>query len=175
MANSGENLGTLRDLVADVSRAQLVYVLISPSKPQPGQIAVVPPQALRTGSAGLALESQKWTGVPMVNERFWTELATPAFAKNVYQHFGIAADRTAGQTATGRSNEELRHAFLEEIVRSKGTSWAALRARNLNIQVNSGRLVLTGTVPNEKDRSELISAGERVAGPGNVEARLNID
>jgi sporulation protein YlmC with PRC-barrel domain len=188
LSRDNKPLGQVKNLVADVSRGQAVYLVIQP----PGRsddLFVVPPAAFDTkdqGSTLLLQEDQKaFLAGPKVPQRFWTEMTMPEFARQVYGYYNLGGQDatvastpagTAGgepiPTPTGRSDAEIRSALLGEIVNS--AAMPAMNAKNLRIQVNDGVVTLSGTVPSERAHEALLSAAKKVAGENRVRDQLQL-
>jgi osmotically-inducible protein OsmY len=114
-------------------------------------------------------------------------MSMPTFANQVYGYYnlpgqseGTVAAATSPTTAegqpiptpTGRTDQELRNAFLAEVVNS--AAMPAVNTKNFRVQVNNGVLSLSGDVRNERAHEALISAAKRVAGENKVRDQLRV-
>jgi sporulation protein YlmC with PRC-barrel domain len=186
--HSNETLGTLKDIMVDLPFGRIVYYVIEPVTSSSGQgdFYVVPPSAIRPGdSAGflvLPVERARFLAGPHFQKEFWNDMALPALAAAVRQHYetglgppaqarpvAVTArtpDRTPG--ASGRSDQEITQAVLTEIVRRT----SGFMSIQIAVTTVNGRVTLSGNVKNEKQIKQIVSAAERVVGPANVDNRL---
>ena len=175
---SGQPLGTVQDIILDVGFGKADYVVVSPASGPGGSalLAAVPPQALAqtVGGNGLVFKGGEslFLSGPRFQGQFWTDLATPAFAASVYRHYGLLPGGAQTPTPTGRSEQAIEFAFLGELVDQAGM--AAAHAHNLNIQINGGRLTLSGQVPSDEDKAAILNAAIRAVGPANVIDRITV-
>jgi sporulation protein YlmC with PRC-barrel domain len=179
VGQSGQPLGTVQDIILDVGFGKADYVVVRPAGGPGGSplLAAVPPQALAqaAGAKGLVFKGDEnlFLSGPRFQKQFWTDLATPAFASSVYRHYGLLAPSAAQPpTPTGRSEQAIEFAFLSELVDHAGI--AAAHARNLNLQINGGRLTLSGQVPSGEDKAAILNAAVRAVGPANVIDRIQV-
>lgn len=179
---SGDNqpLGKVGDLVLDVPAGRVVYVLVNPED-RNAPLYAIPPQAFEESGTGLVIGKAREHVLagPKLSRDFWTEVSLPDFASAVYSHYNVLSEAgpairqtlpEASLTPTGRDDDQIKKAFLAEIVRGRATP--AANATDLNISVSGGKITLSGKVPNQKAMQELLSAASSVVGAANVENRL---
>lgn len=172
---NGRRVGEVLDLVADIPKGELVYVVVSPRRGD-SVLYAVPPQKLKVqdGAIQLAVDEQHFLSGPKFPREFWTEMAMPRFASAVYKHYGLLAERNtgAGLRPTGREDHQLRDAFLRHLVND--AAMPASRAKDLIVSTDNGRLVLRGDVESNDAKRKIVSAAEAAAGKGNVVDELHV-
>jgi sporulation protein YlmC with PRC-barrel domain len=178
LSRAHERLGSVRDLMVDLQRGLVVYVVVEPCDRSGGmdRLYVVPAIAVRLGPGGrevmLDTERDRFLAGPCFSNGFWAEMALSEMATAVCRHYGLEADlvvpssRSAGQP----TDAAITRAVLEEVMQP------AHGFVNLDILVTTvhGRVTLAGSVKNEKQRQQLLSTVERVAGIGQVTDELAI-
>jgi sporulation protein YlmC with PRC-barrel domain len=188
MDKRNEVLGIVKDLIIDLSRRRALYYLIQPAGAPVENLYPIPPQMLvsengvRQGNFILQDDRQRFLSGPRLEKNFESQMVMPGFAEDVYKHYGVksptVAKRELTNTAgglvppspTGRSDEQIKNDFLSELVRDN--TMAAVRAKELNVSVQNGRIILRGQSRTEHQREQLVSAAQRVVGTANVEDHL---
>lgn len=174
-AKGGQQMGEILDLVADIPKGELVYVVVSPQRAS-SVLYAVPPQKLqfREDAMHLTVDQQHFLAGPKFQRDFWTEMALPRFASAVYKHYGLldTTNTGAGLSPTGRDDHQLREAFLRHLVND--AAMPASRAEELIVRTDNGRIVLRGNVQSEAAHRQILSAAESAAGKGNVVDELEV-
>lgn len=181
VTKAGETVGRVADFAVELSQGRTIYVLVTPTG-SPGEPRFpVPPAFVELPARGGALvfsgsRDQLLAG-PTIPARFPSQFSLPEFAATVYRHYGVllpgvtpnvaaAPSAPANLTPTGRSDADIREGFLRAITET--AAMPAADARNLNIQVRNGRMVLSGTVRSQAHKEALLSAAQQAAGANNV-------
>lgn len=168
-------IGKVQDLVADVPRGELVFVVVNADN-EKSKLFAVPPQKFTQKDGGLSMTGDQahFLAGPTVPANFWTEMALPKFAASVYQHYGLLGkpNTGAGLMPTGRSDEDLRINFLRRL--NDMAAMPAARAKDLHVTTDAGKLVLRGTVSSQSAKREILSAAQSAAGPLNVVDELTV-
>ena len=188
---NNEALGTLKDIMVDLPMGRIVYFVIEPAADASAAetFYVVPPSQLRTGdSAGflvLSADRGRFLAGPRFQSEFWNDLAFPAMAAAVRQHYGPSQKslteaqrpsepKPAPGAAPGgpaRSDQEITQAVLAEIVHQA----RGFLSVKIGVTTVNGRVILSGNIKSDGQRRQIVSAAERVVGKANVENRLQGD
>jgi sporulation protein YlmC with PRC-barrel domain len=185
-----ERLGQLKEIMVDLARGKIIYLVIQPTGARSGNdLFVAPPVSARLAAEGTALvltsDLSHFLAGPHFANEFWTDMAFPEMATAVCNHYGlppvaaaqrspfqVGAEFSAGATRVPlvdeRGDGEITQAVLEEIIQPRNGFV------NLDIVVTTdhGRVTLAGIVKDEVQKYRVVAAVERVAGPGKVEDRL---
>lgn len=106
-----QNLGQVQNLMVDLPRARVLYVILSaaPIVGRGEHVFALPPNAFTQGSDGKTLVSDldkaKLEGAPRFNRANLRELANPAKAAEIYRYYGKQAYWNTGELSpTGRES-----------------------------------------------------------------------
>jgi hypothetical protein len=174
--------------MVDVPLGRAVFLVVDPvaGSGHENRLYVVPPAVAHRDGSGATLQlncsQAHFVAGPYFQSEFWTDLAFPEIATRVRQHYhlpesGAAAvvasapeppSRNPVKESTSRSDEAITKAILAELVRDTG----GFLTVNLKVSTVNGKVRVGGKIRSEKQRKLIITAAERVAGPGNVEDQL---
>jgi sporulation protein YlmC with PRC-barrel domain len=181
---NNEIVGRLREIMVDLTRGYIVYLVVQPTQNPggPADLYPIPPVSVSLADNARALllktERNHFLSGPHFSNEFWTDLAFPQMLAAIQNHYGLphvgglgneaSAAAFGGSDSNERADSEITQAVLEEIVQARNGFV------NLDIVVTtaSGQVTLTGTVKDENQKQKLIAVVERVAGPGKVEDHL---
>lgn len=178
VSQSEEPLGKVRDVMIDVPTAQVVYLVVEPehASAEPAeQLYVVPPVAVQLdkGGARLVLKGDRahFFAGPHFSSAFWSDLAFPELARTTRQHYGLASapvQNSPAERITGADDYQITRAILAEITHSA----EGLLNTTIRITTVHGRVTLSGTLKDENQKKQIVTAAKRVAGAANVEDHL---
>lgn len=174
---SNAHLGVVKELMLDLGKGRMVYVVVEPAKEAAAasELYVVPPVLIEPDGAEhrlvLAVERAKFLAGPGFQKVFWADVASPSLAEAVAGHFGLAITKPGPETVAekeARSDSAINQAIMTELVRQvRGLATIRVVVTTLH-----GRVTVTGRVKNEDQRRFVLEAAERIAGAGNVEDHL---
>ena len=177
VSQSEELLGKVRDVMIDVPTAQVVYLIVEPEgRPEePAELYVVPPVSVQLdkGGARLVLKGERahFVAGPHFSSAFWSDLAFPELVRTTQQHYGLdtaPAQSTATETTAGPEDYQITRAILAEITHSA----EGMLNTTMRITTVHGRVILSGTLKDENQKKQIVTAAKRVAGAANVEEHL---
>jgi len=193
LSNSNATLAHVQDVMLDVPRGRVVYLVVEPlaGEGAPADLYVVPPAAVKrepTGALSLALGQADFLAGPRFQRTFWSAVNFPELGMAVNEHYGLSTGseafatareparafvpgtNTSNSAAPGPSDEAITQAILQEIVR-EGRSWPA---RGVTINTSKGHVTLSGPVKNEQQRRQIVADVARIVGPTNVNDHLEV-
>lgn len=191
-----ENIGTVDNLIVDLSTGRVVAVIVSSGGflGMGDTLSVVPPTALRFNPEHdrLRLDTTKETllDAPRFKAGEWPDFAQGDYTASVYRaykqeaHLGRDADNTArntrdrgGRTLTpadqggNESDVTLTQEIRKAVVATDGLS---LNAQNVKIITVKGRVTLRGPVRTAEEKVMIAAIATRVAGAANVDDQLEV-
>jgi hyperosmotically inducible protein len=191
-----ENIGTVDNLIVDLSAGRVVAVIVSTGGflGMGDTRSVVPPTALRFNSEHdrLRLDTTKeaLSDAPRFKAGEWPDFAQRDYTAGVYRayqqeaHLGREADNAArntrdrgGRTLTpadqggNESDVTLTQEIRKAVVATDGLS---INAQNVKIITVKGRVTLRGPVRTAEEKAMIATIATRVAGAGNVDNQLEI-
>ena len=110
---------------------------------------------------------------PHFSSAFWSELAFPKLAQATRQHYGLETAPTQStpvEEPAVADDYQITRAILAEITHS------AQGKLNTTIRITTvhGRVTLSGTLKDENQKKQIVTAAKRVAGADNVEEHLEM-
>ena len=192
LSQSKELLGHIKDIMVDLPLGRAVFLVVEPIAPtaQDNRLYIVPPAVLRADISGATLQlnctSAHFLAGPHFQPELWTDLAFAEIANRVRQHYHVpeatgttlvaatpsqppVKNPEPGAGSASRSDEAITKAILAELVRDTG----GFLSVSVNVTTVNGKVKVSGKVRSEKQRKLIITAAERVAGPGNVDDQLD--
>jgi sporulation protein YlmC with PRC-barrel domain len=178
VSESEEALGKVRDVMIDVPTAQVVYLVVEPEH-APAEVAeqlyVVPPVSVQLdkGGARLMLKGDRahFKAGPRFSSTFWSDLAFPELARATRQHYGLEtapAPSAPVEKTSVADDYQITRAILAEITHSaEGKLNTTMRITTVR-----GHVTLSGTLKDENQKKQIVTAAKRVAGAANVEEHL---
>jgi sporulation protein YlmC with PRC-barrel domain len=105
--SQNENLGQIQNLMVDLPKGRLLYVLLSAPGVSRGELFAIPPNAFTRGTDRnmlvTGLDKAKLEGAPRFNRTNLRELASPTKAEEIYRYYDKQAYWNTGNlTPTGR-------------------------------------------------------------------------
>jgi len=175
VSQAHEALGQVKEVMIDLAAGRMVYLVIAPVAGKGADYYLVPPVCVQPDADGrsLVLKADRvhFAAGPHFQNDFWSDMAFPNLANAVLQHYQLSAAATEETPSPGvRSDKEILQAVFAEIIHeAHGMSLARIGVTALH-----GRVILTGTVNNEKQKRVFLAAAARVVGPENVEDHLDL-
>jgi len=177
VSQSDEHLGKVRDVMIDVPTAQVVYLVVEPQHGtgEVSELYVVPPVSVQLDKGGARLvlkgDREHFLAGPRFPNEFWSNLAFPELARTTRQHYGLETEpaQTVPERKTSLADDyQITRAILAEITHSaEGKLNTTIRISTVN-----GRVTLSGTLKDEDQKKQIVTAAKRVAGAANVEDHL---
>jgi sporulation protein YlmC with PRC-barrel domain len=172
-----EPLGKVRDVMIDVPTAQVVYLILEPQHGagEAEELYVLPPVSVQFDKGGARLvvkgERAHFMAGPHFSSAFWSDLAFPELARKTRQHYGLdkgLAQSTPTEKTSVADDYQITRAILAEITHSA----EGLLNTTIRITTVHGRVTLSGTLKDENQKKQIVTAAKRVAGAANVEEHL---
>ena len=195
-----EKLGKVENLLVDLPSGRLVAVIVSSGGflGMGDELSALPPTALRftADRDTLQLDTTKemLSSAPHFKADQWPDFAQPAYAQGVYRSYHVEpyfkTDLTKDTDNTGQNVRDRNDRTLtpfdqgnskadvdttarirKEIIAGKDLS---VKAKNVKIITNNGRVTLRGPVSNEEEKRLIGEIAVRIASSENVDNQLEV-
>jgi sporulation protein YlmC with PRC-barrel domain len=108
LGSASEPLGEVKELMLDLQRNRIVYLVIAPAAASGETLYLVPPLAVVPAATGreltLAMDRKQFLAAPHFQNEFWADLASPQLAAEVCAYFKLP---TGAPPAAGNVEDRL--------------------------------------------------------------------